>query len=99
MFLRPAHVIGKVPLFFFIVHFFVIHVLAVIVCLIRYGDAHWMFESPSLGQFPITQPPGWPSSLPVVYLIWIGVVAAVYPLCRWFAGVKQRRAEWWLSYL
>jgi uncharacterized membrane protein len=98
-FLRPAHVIGKVPLFFLIVHFFVIHVLAVIVCSARYGDAHWMFESPTLGQFPITQPPGWPSSLPVVYLIWIGVVVTVYPLCRWFAGVKQRRAEWWLSYL
>ena len=96
--LKPAHIIGKVPLFYFIVHFFVIHVLAVIICYARYGDAHWMFESPSLGQFPITQPPGWPSGLPVVYLIWIGVVAAVYPLCRWFAGVKQRRAEWWLSY-
>ena len=98
-FLRPAHVIGKVPLFYFIVHFFVIHVLAVIVCYVRYGDASPMFESPTLGQFPITQPPGWPSSLPIVYLIWIGVVVAMYPLCRWFAGVKQRRSERWLSYL
>lgn len=97
-FFRPAHIIGKVPLFYFVVHFFVIHVLAVIICYARYGDAHWMFESPTLAQFPITQPPGWPSSLPIVYLIWIGVVAMVYPLCRWFAGVKQRRAEWWLSY-
>ena len=68
------------------------------VCYLRYGDAHWMFESPTLGQFPITQPPGWPSSLPVVYVIWIGVVVAMYPLCRWFAAVKQRRAEGWLSY-
>ncbi len=98
-FLTPAHVIGKVPLFFFIVHFFVIHLLAVIICYVRYGDAHWMFESPTLGQFPITQPPGWPSGLPVVYLIWIGVVVAMYPLCRWFAGVKQRRSDAWLSYL
>jgi uncharacterized membrane protein len=98
-FLRPAHVIGRVPLFYFIVHFFVIHVLAVIVCYLRFGDARPMFESPTLGQFPITQPPGWPSSLPVVYLIWVGVVVAMYPLCRWFAGVKQRRAESWLSYL
>ena len=98
-FLRPAQIIGKVPLFYFIVHFFVIHVLAVIICYVRYGDAHWMFESPTLGQFPITQPPGWPSSLPVVYLIWIGVVGAMYPLCRWFAGVKQRRSDAWLSYL
>jgi uncharacterized membrane protein len=97
--LRPAHVIGKVPLFYFLLHFFVIHLLAVIVCYIRYGDAHWMFESPTLGQFPITQPPGWPAPLPIVYAIWVGVVVAVYPLCRWFAGVKQRRREWWVSYL
>jgi hypothetical protein len=66
---RHPHIIGKVPLFYFIVHFFLIHALAIIVCYVRYGEVHWMFESPSLAQFPITQPPGWPSSLPVVYLI------------------------------
>ena len=32
-------------------------------------------------------------------MIWIGVVVLLYPLCRWFAGVKRRRADWWLSYL
>ncbi|MGQ0712699.1 MAG: DUF1624 domain-containing protein [Gemmatimonadaceae bacterium] len=98
-FLRPALIIGKVPLFYFLVHFFLIHLLAVVVCYVRYGDAHWMFESPNLGQFPITQPPGWPSGLPVVYAIWLGVVVAMYPLCRWYAGVKQRRTDAWLSYL
>ncbi len=98
-FLTPARIIGKVPLFYFIGHFLVIHLLAVVVCYVRYGDASFMFESPNLGQFPITQPPGWPSSLPIVYLIWIGVVVAMYPLCRWFAGVKQRKPDGWLSYL
>jgi len=98
-FLTPARLIGKVPLFYFIGHFLVIHLLAVVVCYLRYGDASFMFESPNLGQFPITQPPGWPSSLPIVYLIWIGVVVAMYPLCRWFAGVKQRKPDGWLSYL
>jgi hypothetical protein len=34
----------------------------------------------------------------VVYLVWIVVVALVYPACRWFAGVKRRRSEAWLSY-
>jgi uncharacterized membrane protein len=97
--LTPANIIGRVPLFYYVVHFLLIHLLAVVVCFVRYGDAHWMFESPTLGQYPITQPEGWPSSLPVVYLIWLSVVAAMYPLCRWFAGVKQRRKEAWLSYL
>ena len=57
-----------------------------------------MFESPTMGQFPVTQPPGWGYSLPVVYLVWAIVVVALYPLCRWFAGLKQRRSETWLSY-
>jgi hypothetical protein len=38
-------------------------------------------------------------SLPGVYLVWLLVVSALYPLCRWFAGLKQRRTEWWWSYL
>lgn len=97
--LRPAHIIGKVPLFYFLLHFLIIHVLAVVVCYVRYGSAHWMFASPNLGQFPITQPPGWPAPLPAVYLVWVSVVAATSPLCKWFAGVKQRRREWWVSYL
>lgn len=37
--------------------------------------------------------------LAAVYFWWIVVVAALYPLCRWFAQVKERRTDWWLSYL
>jgi hypothetical protein len=35
----------------------------------------------------------------VVYVIWIGVVLALYPACRWFSAVKQRSTSAWLSYL
>jgi hypothetical protein len=38
-------------------------------------------------------------SLPGVYVLWLGIVFALYPLCRWFAALKQRRKDWWLSYL
>jgi hypothetical protein len=34
-----------------------------------------------------------------VYVVWAVVVLALYPLCRWFAALKQRRSEWWWSYL
>ena len=44
--LRPALVIGKVPLFYYLLHFSLIHLLAVATCYVRYGSAHWMFESP-----------------------------------------------------
>ncbi len=96
--LRPALTVGKVPMFYYLLHIPLIHLLAIAVCYARYGQVNWMFESPSLGEFPITQPPGWGYSLPVVYLVWAVVVATLYPLCRWFAGVKRRRSDAWLSY-
>ncbi len=97
--LRSSLVFGKVPLFYFVLHFVLIHLLAVATCYVRYGAAHWMFESPDLGNYPFTPPPEWGYSLPIVYLVWIGVVLATYPLCRWFAALKARRNEAWLSYL
>jgi len=97
--LRPALLFGRVPLFYFMLHLPLIHVLAVVACYARYGAAHWMFESPALDRYPFTPPPGWGYSLPIVYAIWIGVVVALYPLCVWFAGVKARRHDAWLSYL
>lgn len=97
--LGPANLIGRVPLFYYVVHFALIHLLAVLVCLVRYGTAHWMFESPDLANYPFTPPPGWGYPLPIVYGVWAGVVLAMYPLCAWFAALKRRRGDAWLSYL
>jgi len=96
--LRPALIFGNVPMFYYLLHIPLIHLIAIAFCYTRYGQVHWMFESPDLGNFPITPPPGWGYSLPIVYLVWAIVVVALYPLCRWFAGVRQRRADAWLSY-
>jgi len=96
--LRPALIFGKVPMFYYLLHIPLIHLIAVGVCYARYGHAHWMFESPTVEYFPITQPPGWGYSLPVVYLVWACVVMGLYPLCHWFSGVKQQRDDAWLSY-
>jgi uncharacterized membrane protein len=97
--LQPALTYGRVPFFYYVLHILLLHLLAVVLAQLRFGDISPMFQSPDVGHFPITQPPGWPLGLPYVYLIWISVVAALYPLCRWFAGVRQRRKEAWLSYL
>ena len=97
-FLKPVLVYGKVPMFYYLLHMLLIHLIAVAVCYARFGAVHWMFESPGIGQFPITPPPGWGFSLPWLYLIWACVVFALYPLCRWFAALKQRRSDLWLSY-
>jgi len=96
--LRPALTFGKVPLFYYLTHFALLHVLAVVVCYLRYGTAHWMFESPDLAHYPFSPPPGWGFTLPVVYLWWAAVVLAMYPICVWFGRLKQRRSDAWLSY-
>jgi uncharacterized membrane protein len=96
--LRPALIFGKVPMFYFLLHVPLIHLIAIAVCYARYGQIHWMFESPDLNSFPVTFPPGWGYSLPIVYLVWIVVVVTLYPVCRWFAGVRQRHSDTWLSY-
>ncbi len=97
--LTPVLVFGRVPLFYFLLHMPLIHALAVVVCYVHYGTAHWMFESPTLAQYPYTRPPGWGFSLPIVYVVWAAVVITLYAPCRWFAAVKARRRDAWLSYL
>jgi hypothetical protein len=88
-----------VPMFYYILHIPLIHLIALLICYVRYGHVYWMFQSPDLVNFPFTAPPGWGLSLPAIYLVWAIVVLILYPLCRWFAGVKQRRNDPWLSYL
>jgi uncharacterized membrane protein len=95
----PALRIGRVPLFYFLVHLPLIHALAAATAYIRYGTAHWFFESPSLDRYPFTRPPAWGYSLPVVYAIWAFVVVALYRPCKWFGEVRARSRAKWLSYL
>jgi uncharacterized membrane protein len=97
--LRPALTIGRVPLFFYVLHFYLIHLLAVAASWVRYGRVRETFESPDIVHFPFSAPPGWDLGLPMVYAVWVVVVVSLYPLCRWYATLRQRRHDWWLSYL
>lgn len=97
--LRPALIIGRVPLFFFVLHFFLIHLLVVALSYLRYGEVSETFQSPDLAHFPFSAPPGWNVGLPAIYGLWIMVVLMLFPLCRWYAALRQRRHSWWLSYL
>jgi uncharacterized membrane protein len=97
--LEPVHIIGRVPLFFFVLHFYWIHLLAAGACWMRYGTFANMFQSPDVAHFPFTAPPRWDFGLPAVYFVWVFVVVSLYPLCHWYAGVRRRHDWWWLSYL
>jgi uncharacterized membrane protein len=96
--LKPLLVFGRVPLFYYLLHLPLIHGLAVVIAYLRYGRAEWLFGSPFRpGAVPPPADNGF--GLPVVYLIWVVVVLMLYPLCNWFANVKRRRRDGWLSYL
>lgn len=92
-FLKPALVFGRVPLFYYLLHLPLIHGLALLFSFIRHGRADWFY-----GSSPPQRPAGYGYDLPVVYLIWIGVILILFPVCRWFADLKRRRREAWLSY-
>lgn len=97
--LQPICVFGRVPLFFYLLHLPLIHGLAVISSYAQYGRAGWWFaNNPADAGNPDPMPPGYGFGLPIVYLVWLVVVLALYPACRWFAGVKRRRRDVWLSY-
>jgi uncharacterized membrane protein len=89
---------GRVPLFFYLLQWYTAHLIAVVAGLIAGQNVAWHFESP-VDRFTHPPPPGVGFRLWVVYFCWIIGVLLLYPLCKWFAGVKARRRYWWLSYL
>jgi uncharacterized membrane protein len=98
---NPLIVFGRVPFFFFLFHLAVAHVLAVVLSAFRYGPHRYLLlPPPSLGGSREIFPADYGFSLPAVYLVWISVVLLSYPVCLWYANLKQRRRDlWWLSYL
>jgi uncharacterized membrane protein len=85
--------LGRAPLAFYIPHFYLIHVGAILL-----GIAQGFTAEQFLTPYRFF-PKGYGVSLWGVYLIWITLVVILYPLCRWVAAVKARRQDWWLSYI
>ena len=88
-------VFGRVPLFFYVMHIFLIHALAVLAAYVTIGGPGSLVGSIK----PLELPDGFGFGLPVVYLVWIGVSVLLFPVCRWYAGVKRRSKSALLSYL
>lgn len=84
-------VFGRVPLFFYVLHLYLLRFTALPVSFALYGADM------------ATPPPGPAGSamlgLGAAYLAWGLAILLLYPACRWFAGIKKRRSDWWLSYL
>jgi uncharacterized membrane protein len=84
---------GRVPLFFYLAHIYLLHGTAVLSWYLRFGNEIFTWG-------PQNPPPNaiW-VSLPMTYLIWVAALLILYPPCAWYAGVKQRHRSVWLSYL
>jgi uncharacterized membrane protein len=95
--LRSAFVtFGRVPLFFYLLQWPTAHGISVLLHLAFGKPVRWLFQTPIDWS---NAPTGVGFNLAVVYVCWIAGVLLLYPLCKWFAGVRQRRRDWWLSYL
>jgi len=92
--LGVVEIYGRVPFFYYVLHFYLLHVLAIVTLMCVTHTVHVSIAATAMGKVGH----GW-VGLPGVYLVWICVVAVLYYPCRWFAGVKARRRDWWLSYL
>ena len=96
---RFITVYGRVPFFYYVLHFFLIHLVASILFLARgHSFADGLAARPLL--IPQFFAPDEGYSLLTVYVIWICIVLSLYPLCKWFSDYKRtHREKWWLSYL
>ncbi|HUC80136.1 MAG TPA: heparan-alpha-glucosaminide N-acetyltransferase domain-containing protein [Flavisolibacter sp.] len=97
-FANVVTVYGKVPFFYYVLHFYLIHAVAVVFSLVRgHSFAEGAAGVPGV-PFKFVFP-GEGLSPGGTYLVWLSVVIALYPACRWFSRYKQTHKQWWLSYL
>lgn len=89
-------VFGRVPMFYYLLHIPLIHGVALLVTLAREGkiDAARYASAPY-----VSMPEEFQWGLPLLYLVFVVVVAVLYVPSRWFAQVKARRRDPWLTYL
>ncbi|MDP9205907.1 MAG: heparan-alpha-glucosaminide N-acetyltransferase domain-containing protein [Gemmatimonadota bacterium] len=89
-------VYGRVPLFFYLLQWLTSHTLALVAGRIAGKPTDYLFTNIGFAPPPA---PGSGFGLATVYALWILGAAILYPLCRWYAELKARRNDWWLSYL
>ena len=93
---KVVSVYGSVPFFYYVLHFYLLHIILVI---IFFATGHSASEISDPNSFFKFRPVIFGFGLPVVYIIWLGVVTALYFPCRWYSNYKKTHTYWWLSYL
>ena len=95
---RVLEVFGRVPMFYYLLHIPLIHLLACVVSLVRTGSVTpWLFGNHPL--WPPELPPGYRWSLALLYLVTTIAVTILYFACRWYGQMKATRPRAWMKYL
>lgn len=95
---RVLEVFGRVPMFYYLLHIPLIHVLALGVSLARTGAVDpWLFQNHPMRVGPA--PDGYQWSLWLLYLVTVIAVTILYFACRWYARMKRESRHPMLSYL
>jgi uncharacterized membrane protein len=94
---RLISVYGKVPLFYWLLHWFIIHFLAIAIFLSQ--GYHW--NDFQFGGFGMGHPKnGGGLGLPELYIPWVAVVILLFPISKWYSNYKSAHKEnKWLKYL
>ena len=87
---------GRVPFFYYILHFFLIRVICVI---LFFATGHTAKDIIDTNTPFLFRPQHFGFSLPIVYILWLLVVIALYKPCKWFDDYRKNNRQWWLSYL
>jgi uncharacterized membrane protein len=87
---------GRTPFFFYILHFYLIHIICVIAF---YASGYGSGDIISQGSPFLFRPLNFGFNLWIVYGIWIAVVLSLYPLCKKYDRYKNTQKKWWTSYL
>ena len=92
-----ATVYGKVPLFYFVAHFYLVHIITI--AILFFQGFHWSQFEFATGIFG--RPKGVESGLQLwaIYLVWIAIVIVLYRPCKWFGQYKATHKKWWLRYI
>ena len=97
---NPLVVFGRVPLLYFVLHIPIIHLMAVGLTWLRYGNAPFLWlPPPTLGTSRDAFPPDYGWDLWVAYAVTFAAVGILYPVCLWLARIKATGGGRWLSYL
>jgi uncharacterized membrane protein len=96
---KMISVFGRVPMFYYLAHILLIHVLACSGAIIQGYKFQDMVLTGSVQSTPALK--GYGFDLPVVYVIWILIVVILYPCCKRFGRYKRAHlpSQWWLSYI